>query len=684
MPALRQLRPLLWDAARVLRWDDEAPGFALVRCAWKGGWLTRLGLVMLVLGTALVSWLVVAAAAPGTTDSSQTPMEAVRLAPPLVALVLLLYAFALGLGLAAATTLPLPLYVALAIPVGWYGILPAGGTVGTLLFAVPPLLLLTLGVVTARTAASSARTDTPPSRLRARLWLLPLALAAGYATRGTFHLSFPTQPALDLVASLGLGLALWLLATLPAWLAPSPTPPRLALRALLIGTALGATWLVGTLRAPEATADRLVLLGRALLLPIALFWLWLGGTTFQGVLAIGAWTARAAGRLIGPRALGVTLPSLWLVVGVFAWFATWPLPLWAAVLADDLGLAAWSFGLEASTWFALRILVFASPLAVLLLLALSLRDRLDHAALIIDDEVGQRRLDRLSTIHGLWCATFLGVIALWEAAEDAVAAGDEPLPVTAWAGLLLIGGLVWEGARSGGDWAEASSARLLGVLAALLGFVGLAASGLGAHLPDLLTEYAFYGLLGVVVLGVPLALADLLSPSDEDSPSLSGPRTMGLALLGAVSAMLVLGLDPWAGPMMALAPPLWTALLLTTRARFELQRPRLAASAGAALGLGFAIFWLSPEALPLPIIDLWQQRYLALDLARPVFDAGAFALPLVALGIGGGLGLIIARGRLLIVALATLLAAAALAFAAMHLPDLPTGPPMPPAAVASP
>ncbi len=183
------------------------------------------------------------------------------------------------------------------------------------------------------------------------------------------------------------------------------------------------------------------------------------------------------------------------------------------------------------------------------------------------------------------------------------------------------------------------------MLAGLVAVLATIVATLGARLPDLLVEYGFYGFLGVVVLGLPLALADLLAPSDEAAePALRGGKLVGLGLLGAVTASLILGVNAYAGPVLALAPPLWALVLLGARRSLGVApSARALATAGAALGVGFGAFWLSPEALPIPVFDAWQARYLDLDLARPLFDLGAFVFPLFTLGVGAAVGLALAR-----------------------------------------
>ncbi len=647
----QSLTSLALDALRTFRWGNEAPGVALVARAWRAGALGRVGLAALIAGVASASVLL--------TSQGGPPRP---LAPGSLVAVVALLLIATALGLAAARALALPLYVVTALAMGWYGVLPAGGVAGTPLFALPPLALLALGWVIARVRRTAS----------GRWWLLPLALGAGWVARGALGLSF-VEPVPDTVAGVLLGLILWGLVTNPRALAFERAMPGSNGVFWLALAAFGVPWIVGASMQPAATADRLVLLGRALLLPLDLFWLWLGATTFQGAIEVAEWSVRTSVRIVGAKIVTIGLPVVWVVAALFAWLSTWMLPPSVAVFAHDLGVAAWAESWSDALWYAVRWQVWVTLATFVLLLVLRMR--------------GRRGATLVGAVHGLWLAAFLGVLGLWGAAEDAVAAADDAVPATAWAGVMLVGGLVWEVARSSGAWVDTSPARLLGVLAGLMAVLATVVATLGARVPDLLVEYGFYGFLGVVVLGLPLVLADLLAPGQqlgglrsapgqEAESALPGGKLVALGLIGAASASLTLGVDAYAGPVLALGPLLWALVLLGAgRSLGVAQSPRSLATAGAALGVGFGVFWLSPEALPIPLFDAWQARYLDLDLARPVFDLGAFLFPLFTLCVGLVLGLALARvpRRWLIVPIA--LASIAMASLAPRLPDLPSGPP---------
>lgn len=633
------------DAARTWLLDDEAPGVALAVRAWRVGALGRIALATLLVGVAISATLLVA--------HEGRPRA---LPPAALAVALALLLVATSLGLAAARALSLPLYVMSALAIGWYGLLPAGGVADTPLFALPPVTLFAFAWVSAR---------VHPTRGR-RWWLLPLALEVGWVSRRALGLSVPDD-ALDTAAGLALGVALWALATHRRALACRRFVPGTGATFVITLVAFGVPWVIGAAREPEASAERVVLLGRGLLLPLALFWLWLGATTFQGAIALGRWAVRTSARVLGDRVVTPALPIVWLVAAAFAWLATWPVPVWAAVLAHDLGFTAWAASWGDGMWFAVRWQVWASLVVLIAWLVQRVR--------------GKHGVALASWLNALWVATFLGALGLWEAAEYAVSAAEEAAPETQWAAVMLIGGIIWEIARSSGDWSGAAPSRAIGLLSGLVAVLATLVATLGAGLPDLLVEYGFYAFLGVVVLGVPLAIAELVGDEDDEEtvtqgdrpPRLGGPRLVGLGLLGAATASFVLGLDAWAGPALGLAPPLWALALWRVEARLAARDARTLMTAGATLGVGFGVFWLSPEALPIPFFDAWQSRYLELDLARPVFDLGAFLMPLLTLAIGGGLGFAISRLRGSHVALPIAVASALMAIVPPLVPDIPTG-----------
>jgi len=432
---LRRLGAFLLDAARVLRWGEEAPGFTLVKRAWRDGALGRLGLLALVtLSIAL-----------GLVIASLDPAGAGTLPPAAVALALGALGLGTALGLAAAVTLPLSLLVPTLLVVGWYELLPAGGVAGTPLFALPPLVSYFLAHLAARRQAGR----------HARAWLLPMALAVGWASHASLGVTAPGEPPLDVALGLGLGLGLWAATVHRRALASRRSLLSVEATFALLFVALGATWLVAWARDPSGSAERLVLLGSALLLPLDLFWLWLGATTFQGTLEVGAWSARVLGRVVGRRVAAVGLPLVWLLASALAWLATWSVPLWAAILAHELGLSAWVTTWGDGVHLAVWLVPVTSVVALLLVSALALRRRAFAEA--------------VERVHGLWIAAFLGVLALWEAASDAASAPDDAAQrLSTGAAVVLVGGLVWEAAKSGGDWAQGTRARTHAVLAGLL------------------------------------------------------------------------------------------------------------------------------------------------------------------------------------------------------------------------
>ena len=148
-------------------------------------------------------------------------------------------------------------------------------------------------------------------------------------------------------------------------------------------------------------------------------------------------------------------------------------------------------------------------------------------------------------------------------------------------------------------------------------------------------------LLGLLYLGLAMALRALIFP-DADAAPVSGGRLALLFGMGCMSEVIILGIDPYAGLHLALAPLLWLAVLaLAGRRLARLETGRDGAFVGGVLALGFAIFWMSPEVLPIPLlvfVNTWQQSCVETVLNRPVMQTGQLWFTLLALAAGVGVG----------------------------------------------
>jgi hypothetical protein len=275
-------------------------------------------------------------------------------------------------------------------------------------------------------------------------------------------------------------------------------------------------------------------------------------------------------------------------------------------------------------------------------------------------------------LNSLWIAALLICLGFFESLEAFATLEADAIPETGfWPILVLLGGLWWEIATSGAEWAEASEQRLK----ALLAFIGLMLSlsiGLiAAGSAELVMEYTLYSFLGLVYLGLPLGLYTLLQNREGYEP-IPGRNLAALFGLGCLSAIGALKIDPSAGLHLLVVPVLWFVVLqIWGKALGRLENSLDGVVAGSALALGFVAFWMSPQLIPIPFLRFaydWQTSYLSPPY-RPLLQTGHLWLTLLALAAGLSLGWVFATRRPWIIRLA-LLAACLLIFAGL-LPLLP-------------
>jgi hypothetical protein len=534
---------------------------------------------------------------------------------------LALFAAAWAFVLSAATRLSLPAYVIACAYLAWYGILAGGSLAGTLAFALPTLWMLWVG---------GAGGHAMPRWWR-WLWLWVLCFIVAYLTYGAWGLYrnlphswyWPGQVVLSLVYLAALALTNRL-----------RKPPALG-RTFWVTLGVIILFFVLAGRRDYATlGENAVLSFQGILGLVDLVWMWLGGSLFVGALEVGAWGTGKVGAWLSERFTRWLWPLCWSVVAVGGWLLVWPTaPPVLMLPLHRLGVYTWVDTWPYAVYFAVRgqVWVSLSALAVTL------------AGLFF------RKWGRFSTvltpawINGVWIAAFVGQLGYHQAmAAFGTVEAEATAPLTFWPALVLLGGLVWQMITAARGWAGASWARLYGLVGGILLLLSVSTVLVGVGSPTVILEYTLYSFLGLLYLGLPMAVHVLLFP-DADAAPVSGGRLVLLFGLGCVSAVVVLGIDPYAGLHLALAPLLWLAVLAL--AGWRLVRPDSrwgGAYAGSALALGFAVFWMSPEMLPIPLlafVNTWQQRYVDTVLNRPVMQAGQLWFTLLALATGVGVGL---------------------------------------------
>jgi hypothetical protein len=636
------LRDLVWE-------NDQAYGFALLRGIWGLGWLGRSGLAFLLVGLLLVISVLARGAQP---DQS-------------LVLILTLAGFSLGwaFALAASFRAPLWAFVLANSYLLFYAILIGGSLAGSFPFALPALLTLACGWIMARGIQSRWRL----------LWLLLLCIVVGNLTFGAFGLGHIVPASWNLAGRILLGLLFFALLanplTLPAKARPTPVKvrPAHAADAVIFFPALAVIVLFFTLayiRDPALTGQNLLLSLRSLLGVVDLAWFWLGWTLFEGALDLGAWISARSMRILTPRVGSWLFPSLWGISAAFCWLSVHPVPLPFAVMADSIGLQAWVVSIDDSLYFALYDFLYAALALIGLVFILAPLKRLDTA--------------RIGWINGLWIAAFAALLWYYQSMSSfATLEADAVAPLDLWAGLLLVGGILWELARSGSSYLEPGSRpRVFAILSGLLFLFSISSFILALGLPDLVMEYTLYSFLGALYLGLPLALYTAL-PELIDYEPVAGLRLLGLFALGMLSAIVVMGIAYNAGPHLALAALLWALILwLAGKPLARLENRLDGIAGGSALALGFSVYWMSPQFLPLPFltwVNEWEMRYLLQPLNRPMMQPGQALFTLLFLAGGAAIGLAFTapKRRLLWIGLAFSAAALLFALLAPGIPGIP-------------
>lgn len=671
-----------WRHFKKYQIDGEWEGLKLVRRVWQVRPLGRIGLAALLIGALVAATQIEARAAQSLYADVALPESVTIVGAALFALG---WAFALS----AALTLPLWGYLIVAAYLSWHGLFIGGALAGTPLFALPTVWMLLIGWRLARMRHG-----------RWRVWLLAMCFGAAYLTYGAFGLRRIFTGDWELFAPITLGLIYFVVLTNRSVLkrfslrpeesvSRQEAKPQSKNRFLSVFATLrelfffedgahlppradrvfwwtliviGLFFTLGISRDPITAGSNTLLTLRGLLGIVDLFWLWLGAGLFQGAIGLGKWVTKESTAFFSARVTRVILPVLWLGVGVFSWIATHDLSVETAVFAHTIGLSAWVNTWTDHDYWGVYYQLFASLIAVILVVFLVIRRRWTD--------------DKVAWLSGLWLAAYIGVVGFYANFESfGTLEADAATPLAFWTGFTLIGGLVWEMAKSNADWSKVSNERILALIAWLLLMLSVCVVTLGAGLPELVMEYTLYSFFGVIYLGLPLVAYDFVCER-KGYKALSMWNLLGLFVIGALSASLVLGIDPYAGAHFWLAPIVWALSLAIWGKRLA----RLASAldglvAGGALALGFVTFWMSPQILPVPFLSIWQQwqdRYMLVPLNRPLLLDAQWWFTLIALGAGMLIGWASATRGWRVRLVAIIIAALMLGFIVPRLPDMPT------------
>jgi hypothetical protein len=584
-------------------------GWRFVWQVWNAGLLARLGLLVIVIATVLTATQIEAQPVLAVGAEASVPLSVALLS-------VTLFAIGWAFALTAASRWSLAGYFIVCTYLAWYGMLIGGSLAGTPPFALPTLWMLLLGWRNARA-----------SKGRWRAWLLIMCFGAGYLTYGALGLRRLFTGEWEIAAPITLG-AIYFAALINRFTLKRfpktdqpPKPDRVFWSTLIV---IGLFFVLARTRNQTLVAGNALLAMRGLLGVIDLFWLWLGAGLFQGAIGLGQWLTTETTQLITPRLSRKVWPVIWIAVAVFGWIATHNVPIGAAVFAHNSGLTDWVKTWSAPDYWGVYYQVFVGLIALAIWIVFIIRRRGSN--------------DRLAWLTGLWLAAYIGVVGYFTNFETfGTLKADAAATLTFYTGLTLIGGLIWSMVKSNADWSKVSATRVYALLAFLLMMLSLSAVTLGAGLPELVFEHSLYSFLGVIYLGVPLAVYGLITKRSQAAP-LSIWKLLALFAIGALSASLILGIDPNAGWQMSIAPVVWMLVLFIWGQRLARLTSALdGLIAGGVLALGFVTFWMFPQVLPIPFFSLWQQwqdRYMLVPLNRPLLQAGQWWLTLIALALG--------------------------------------------------
>ncbi|MBI5563578.1 MAG: hypothetical protein HY870_01695, partial [Chloroflexi bacterium] len=625
---IAQAIAIRWRHFKKYQIDGEWAGLKLVRRVWQVRPLGRLGIAVLVVGSIVAATQIEARAAQPLGADVALP-ESVTIAG--AALFALGWAFALS----AAISLPLWGYFIVAAYLSWHGLFIGGALAGTPLFALPTLWLLLIGWRVARTqsvqvtppaTAATVQVAPPrPAHKHWRIWLLVMCFGAAYLTYGAFRLRLIFTGEWEIFAPITLGLiyfaalanryTLRVVSSTSEKPASRKAPKQQSKNPFLSGFAalretffveagsqlppkadrvfwgtlivIGVFFVLGISRDPVKAGSTTLLAMRGLLGIVDLFWLWLGAGLFQGAIGLGKWVTKESVSFLSARVTRSVFPLIWIGVGVFSWIATHDLSMETAVFAHNLGLSAWVNTWTDPDYWGVYYQFFASVVAVILLIIFAVRRRWTN--------------DKLAWLSGLWLAAYIGVVGFYANFEAfGTLETDAAAPLAFWTGFTLIGGLVWEMAKSNADWSKAADDRILALIAWLLLMLSVCVVTLGAGLPELVMEYTLYSFFGVIYLGLPLVAYDFVCER-KGYKALSMWNLLALFVIGVISASLVLGIEPYAGAHFLIAPIVWAISLAVWGKRLARLTSALdGLVGGGALALGFVTFWMSPQILPVP------------------------------------------------------------------------------------
>jgi hypothetical protein len=574
-----------------IRWEnDENYGVTLIQQFWHSGILGRTALILIVLS--LIFTVSVLNSTTGIAISSTS----------IIGMIGMVAAFSFLI--AASIHQPGWIFFIASAYTCWY-LLPVGiNLAGTWSSSLPVLWMLVLGWANSTSNPRISRLD----------WgFLLLCLGAGQLLYRPFGFDQIIPDQFSLLARIIFGILLFSLSQIKiiktfsiktkSWL------DKTTLIFMISLVIFGVFILFACLNNFSSTVENLLLSMRSALGLVDLFWFWLGWTVFEGIIDLSGFSVRQSMQLLSAKTVYILSPILWVLSTFFCWSATRPLPIPLLILMKKIGFLDWIYTWSDPFYFTVHGFIwFCLPVMIIYLFFL------------LRKKINQKLFGLLNIV---WAAGFFGLLSYYQSMFGlATLETDSQYQFTAWASLVLVGGILWEFAKSSGSyWESDSQIKIFTFSAILLLLLGIASVTLGAGLPDLVNEYTLYSFFGTIYLGLPLAVYTLL-PQFFDFEPLAGKHLILFFLLGCISAIICLTINPFSGWHILLVPLLWSFILFFVCEK--LVKPGHGwhgASTGAAISLGFITFWFTPEYIPIPFLSFineLQLSYLTEPLYRPI------------------------------------------------------------------
>jgi hypothetical protein len=588
--------------------EEYVDNIVAIIAFWQRGWLGRVELLTLAAGGLMVPSVVVM-----NMESSEGHLPFWVLAAGLV-----MYALAYAFASAAISYLNYPLFILSSLYLLWYTFIIGGSLKGSPLFTLPSLWLLFTGWLMARSVEGRSK----------YVWLAVLCCAISYLTYGAFGIYARFKYlAAEWQMVLVFAIFYYLLTTIPLLRQQGQLPSRPGALFIFNGTLLviGLFFVLAVFKDAQLTAEHTLLTIKCLLGWVDLFWMWLGAAVVEGALDSGDWWTETSIKLFSWQRARWLIPITWLAAAYLGWLMTLSgESSGASWFLYTSGLSDWVNTWDDSFYFTVQFQVYASIFIFILWCVATLLKR-------SSDKL-------LSLLCGIWIAVFLTYLGFYQSYQGfETLEEDARLGTDWWLAVVLVLGLVWELAQAGESYWDSDTPQRHFAVVALLGFMfSISAMTLGAGLPDLVMEYTFYSFSGIIYLGVPMMIYMISQRSGYES--VERTHLIGLVALGAISAIIPLSINPWGDWSLCLAPVCWVLIIIVkgrSLARFESYWD--AAIAGGALATGFVAFWMFPQAILVPFFSFFQDfqdRYLTLDLQRPLLKEGQLWFSLIAIGSG--------------------------------------------------